>query len=287
MIDKHKSILSLHASVLLFSGTALFSKLIPLPAWDITCFRAFVAALALFSFLILAKQRIRLHRIQDYFIAILLGLLVGFHWVTYFQGMQLSTVAIGIIAFFSYPVITILLEPLFSKQLPKFTDLFAGLIVFFGIYLMMPEFSIDNHTTQGILISILSALLFTLRNILHKHKFSQYSGQHAMLYQTIVASAVLVIGLETSPTELTMDSILLLLLVGTVFTALPHAMFAGVFRHLKVKTVSLISCMQPLYATILAILLLQEIPDWKTVLGGILVVTTAIIETRLATKQSN
>ena len=41
-------------------------------------------------------------------------------------------------------------------------------------------------TTLGIISGVGSALLFTLRNILYKHKLSQYSGPQTMFYQTLV-----------------------------------------------------------------------------------------------------
>ena len=119
MNTKQQSLLYLHSAVLLFGGTALFSKLISLPALDITVYRTAVAAIVLFIVLSLQKQKITLSSVKDYGIAILLGAVVGIHWVTYFAGMQMAGVTIGIIAFFTYPVITVFLEPLLSRFISK------------------------------------------------------------------------------------------------------------------------------------------------------------------------
>ena len=192
MNTQQQSLLYLHSAVLLFGGTALFSKLIGLPALDITVYRTAVAAIVLFIVLSLQKQKIRLASAKDYKIALLLGIVVGIHWVTYFAGMQMAGVTIGIIAFFTYPVITVFLEPLLTRFLsrnklghglsskPKRKDILIAFIVMIGIFLLIPEISLGNQVTLGIATGVLSAFFFALRNILHKNYFSHYSGPHTM-----------------------------------------------------------------------------------------------------------
>jgi drug/metabolite transporter (DMT)-like permease len=53
-----------------------------------------------------------LERGRDWLLMLLCGLLMCVHWVTYFHAMQVSTVAIGMIALYTYPVMSVLLEPL-------------------------------------------------------------------------------------------------------------------------------------------------------------------------------
>ncbi|GAA5215590.1 DMT family transporter [Corallincola platygyrae] len=284
MTDSGRSLLYLHGSVLLFGGTALFSKLIQLPALEITVYRCAIAAIFLASMLALTGKKIRLSNAKDYVIALILGVIVGFHWVTYFQAMQLAGVAIGIIALFSFPVMTVVLEPLFNKHLPKGADLLAAVIVMGGIVLMIPSASLGNDVTLGILTGLFSALLYTLRNIFHKRLFSRYSGPQAMCYQTIVAAVVLSVFIEIPPLQVDSHNWMLLALLGIVFTAVPHAMVAESLRKIPAKTVGLVSCLQPLYGTLAAIWILQEYPSLTTIIGGSLVIAAAIWETWQAQK---
>jgi len=287
MNTKQQSLLYLHSAVLLFGGTALFSKLISLPALDITVYRTAVAAIALFIVLSLQKQNIRLVSTKDYGVALLLGIVVGIHWVTYFAGMQMAGVTIGIIAFFTYPVITVFLEPLLArfisknkvKSKPKRKDILIAFIVMLGIFLLIPEISLGNQVTLGIATGVLSALFFALRNILHKNYFSHYSGPHTMLYQTLVAFLMLCLFVEVPPMDVTNNDWLLILLVGVIFTAMPHALFASSLRHLSATTAGLIACLQPLYGSVLAFLLLSERVDMWTIIGGLLVISAALFET--------
>ena len=283
MKAQQQSLLFLHAAVLLFGGTALFSNLIGLPALDITVYRTGVAAIVLFTLLILQKKKITLASAKDYAVAVLLGMVVGIHWVTYFAGMQMAGVTIGIIAFFTYPIITVFLEPLLNrsnlKRKPQVKDIVIACIVLIGIFLLIPDISLGNQVTLGIMTGVISAFFFALRNILHKNYFSHYSGPHTMLYQTLVAFLMLGLFVEVPPMEVTNNDWMLIVLAGVVFTAMPHALFASSLQHLSATTAGLISCLQPLYGSILAFLLLNERVNMFTVIGGLLVISAAFFET--------
>ncbi|PKG74572.1 EamA family transporter [Shewanella sp. GutCb] len=282
--DKKTGLLELHLAVLLFGGTALFSKLIPLSALDITVLRCVVAAAVLALIVKLSKQKIALEAAKDYLVAIGLGIIVSLHWVTYFASMQLSSVAIGMIAFFTYPVMTVLIEPLVTKSKLKLADVISGILVLTGVALLIPEASLGNDVTLGIAIGVLSAALFTARNLLHKRYFSQYSGQQAMFYQTMVAVLFLAPWFTTEVSSIELNVWWLIVLLGVVFTAAPHALFTSALRLLSAKTVGLVSCLQPFYGAVLALLLLGEDLELKTVIGGTLVVATAVFETQQSHK---
>jgi len=283
MKAQQQSLWFLHCSVLLFGGTALFSKLIGLPALDITVYRTGVAAIVLFILLTLQKKQITLACSKDYGIAVLLGVVVGIHWVTYFAGMQMAGITVGIIAFFTYPVITVFLEPLLSREKinrkPQAKDVVIAFVVLIGIFLLIPEINLGNQVTLGIATGVISAFFFALRNILHKNYFSHYSGPHAMLYQTLVAFVMLGLFVEVPLAQVTNRDWSLILLVGVFFTAMPHALLASALRHLSATTAGLISCLQPFYGSVLAFLLLSERVNMLTVIGGLLVISAALFET--------
>ena len=285
--NKQSGLLELHLAVLLFGGTALFSKLIPLSALNITLLRCVVAAFVLACIVKVSKKNLSLNSTRDYFIALGLGIVVSLHWVTYFASMQLSSVAIGMIAFFTYPVMTVLIEPIFTGNRIQRGDIVSGLAVLLGVILLIPEANLGNDITMGIALGILSAAFFTARNLLHKRYFSAYSGPHAMFYQTGVAVFFLAPWQTIEFSQVEQNTWWLILLLGVIFTAAPHALFTAALRHLSAKTVSLVSCLQPFYGAVLALLFLGEQLDIKTTIGGLLVVATAIFETQRHRKTSS
>lgn len=279
-----KSLWSLHVTVILLGATALFSKILPLSAVDITFGRALVACIILFGIVKLFRKSIRLDSKKDYCVALFLGLLMAAHWVSYFAAMQYSSVSVGMIALFTFPVMTVLLEPFFEGIRLVWQDLVSALVVLFGIYLIVPEISLENEATQGVLIGILSAVLYAVRNLVHRKHFSHYSGAHAMAYQTLVIFISLSFFSSDELFTASKETYIGLVILGIFLTAVPHALIAASLRHLRAKTFALIACMQPLYGVGLAMLVLDEQPRWQTLVGGLLVISAAIYETINAQK---
>lgn len=284
MEDVQKSLWSLHLAVVLLGVTALFSRIIPLSALDITFGRSVVACGCLFLLLKLTGKSFKLHSYKDLGIGVLLGVIMALHWVTYFAAMQYSSIAVGMIALFTFPVITVFLEPFFEKVRLVWQDVVSAMVVLLGIALIVPDSSLNNDVTLGIIVGVCSALLYSLRNLIHRRYFSHYSGAHAMTLQTLVI--VLCLGLFTSEQlyQISLETLFYLVVLGSICTAIPHALIATSLKHLRAKTFSLIACAQPLYGVVFAFVLLQETPSIQTLIGGLLVISAAVYETINAQK---
>ena len=285
MKSHHEGLLSVHAAVLIFGLTALFSKLINLTAIEITLLRSVFAIVAIGVYIKYLNESLKLNNKRDYLIALLLGFFLATHWVTYFHAMQVSSIAIGVISLYTYPVITVFLEPFFHGERPHIKDIISALVILFGIYLLVPEFSIDNQTTNGVFWGVLSAFMFAMRNIIHGRYFKTYPARHALFYQTLAVIVLLAPFSAQIIPEVSQTQWLQLALLGVLFTALPHTLFANSLLHLKAKTVSLIGCIQVVYGTLFAALFLAEIPNWTTIAGGFIVISAAAFETVTSGKQ--
>lgn len=285
MTNHREGLLSVHSAVLIFGLTALFSKLISLSAIEITLLRSVFAVLAIAIYIKYLKESLLLNNTRDYLIAMLLGVFLATHWITYFHAMQVSSIAIGIIALYTYPVITVFIEPLFHGERPHIKDIISAIVVLFGIYLLVPEFSINNQTAIGVFWGVLSAFLFSIRNILHGRYFKTYPARHALFYQTLTVILLLLPFSGEIIPDVTQTQWLQLLLLGIFFTALPHTLFANSLLHLKAKTASLVGCMQVVYGTLFAAIFLTEMPDLNTIVGGLIVISAAVYETISSGKQ--
>jgi len=179
----------------------------------------------------------------------------------------------------------VFIEPFFHGNKPKLKDLLSAAVVMLGIYLLIPDADFGNDVTLGVLTGIVSAFFFAFRNIIHKRYFSQYSGPQTMFYQTIVASLLLCAFIEVPVMQVSHYDLGLLVVAGVIFTATPHSLFAASLQYLSAATAGLISCLQPLYGTFLAFLLLHEQPSLLTLVGGALVISAAFYETWSVTRK--
>ena len=274
-----KSLWSVHLAVALLGATALFSKIIPLSATDITFARSLIAMIFLVVLVKATGGRLRLNSWKDYRMAVALGVLMAVHWVSYFAAMQYSSISVGMIAMFTFPMMVVLLEPIFEGVKLVWQDMLSGVTVFAGILMLIPEISLENDVTLGVVIGVFSALLYALRNLLHRKHFTHYSGATAMAYQTLIIMLCLFFFVSEEVASASTETYVYLFILGTFCTAMPHSMVASSLRHLRAKTFALIACAQPLYGVGLAVLIIGEEPSWQTIVGGILVISAAVYET--------
>ncbi len=267
--------LELHVAVVILSGTALFAKLIHLPPKDIIAFRCLVAALTLYLFCRLTGTSLTVARRSDLGWLALLGLIVAVYWVSFFTAVQMSGVAVGLTAFYSFTIMTVLMEPLFFRERMDSRDLAAALIVIFGIYLAVPGGFSGGQVAAGAAFGIGSAFLYSLRNILYRKHLSRYPSSAMMFYQVSVAGLVLFPFVTPGIDLLTENRLVCLILLGVVFTAVAHTLFVGSLRTISASTAGLITSLEPIYGMILAALLLSEIPGVRTVTGAVIVVAVA------------
>ncbi|MBF5058153.1 hypothetical protein Y5W_03447 [Alcanivorax sp. 521-1] len=276
----------LHLAAFMLAGTALFAKLVPLPALDITGLRGGIAALALLVVMVLGRARLRLPSARHYLAMLIGGLLFAVHWMTYFHAMQVSSVAVGVVALLTFPVITAVIEPpLLHRHAPRGYALLAGLAVLAGVTLIGLEGGLAGNVPLGLAVGIFSAVLYSLRNLLQKRFLDGVSGPQVMLYQGALTALVFAPFLSTSPLQLAPATWGLLLLLGTVFTAVPHTLITHGLRRLSATTVSFTLALQVPYATLLAALVLSETPGPLALAGGALVVAASLFVTARQRRQ--
>lgn len=272
---------SLYLSIFLLALTGLFAKLIPLDAISIIQIRGVVAATGLALFGLLQKRNFRLAGIRTYVGVYTLGLLLGLHWVTFFHAMQISSVAVGMLAMFSFPMITILLEPIFTRQSIKAGDIVAGVIMLAGLAVMVgPDLTnLQGPVTQGVFWGVCSAVLFALRNLFQKYHFNKVASDSLMFHQVVAVGLMLIMFVDYPEVRvLAVADFLKLVLLGIFSTAIAHTLLVFSLKQLPAKSVALISCLQPVIAALLAWYVVKEIPGLSVLIGGGLVLSVAAYE---------
>ena len=150
--------------------------------------RAIFAGIFIYIFCRIKKINLKIATKKDGYSFAISGFFMAAHWVTYFYALKLSNVAIGMLSMFTFPVITALLEPFFTKEKLNLTHVFLAFLVLIGVYMLVPEFSIENDQLKGILFGIFSALCYSLRNLTLKKHVKDYNGSMLMLNQMIIVS---------------------------------------------------------------------------------------------------
>ncbi|WP_142850774.1 DMT family transporter [Telmatospirillum sp. J64-1] len=284
MLDHHKGLAAVYASILLMATNGIFAKGLDLPALDITLYRSWVAALALLILAPLLRVSLRLHGLRDFWIMWGLGTLLVVHWATFFLAMQVSTVAIGMTALFTFPLFTVFIEGLVNRRPIALQDIVLSFCVLVGIYIISPLHLGTSDALAGVGWGVLSAIIFSIRNVAQRHLLSHQAPISIIFYQAGLGTLVLLPFLSVSPGEISLEETGWIVLLGILFTAIPHSLLALALRHLKAKTVAFLSCTQPVLGAAMAAALLNEWPSWNVMLGAAFILGAAAYETMHAGK---
>ena len=273
-----KHILQLNLAVIIISTSGTLGRYIELSPFLIIFLRSFIAIWALLIFCKIKGLKLNFSNKKDLLKVLFAGILMCAHWLTYFQSLKLSSVAIGMLSIYTYPVITTFLEPLIRKTGFNKMHLFLGILVLFGVYFLVPEFSLDNQQTIAVCFGVGSAFLYSLRNILMKQQASKYNGSVLMLYQMFVVSTLLIPVLFFFDLSVIPSQLAPVLVLGLLTTSVGHTLLVSSFKYFSATTASIISSAQPIYGILLGYFILNEVPAVNTIIGGLLIATAVFTE---------
>jgi len=279
MQERTKGLLAIHISVLLFGVAGIFGQVLAIHPIAIVMGRVFFATIFLFIMLLYLKLKIALYKKTDYIIFAFLGILLAFHWVAFFQAIQLSTVAIGLLTFATFPIFTVFIEPLFFKEKLRFFNVGLAFVSFIGVLILLPNLDLQNHQTQAVIWGISSGFSFSILSVFNRKYVKRYSPYVIAFYQDFWAMITLLpFVLILQPTINTHD-IFMLLFLGIVFTALAHTLFINSLSTISAQKASIIASLEPVYGIVFAIFLINEIPTTKVIIGAVLILGAAFIAT--------
>jgi drug/metabolite transporter (DMT)-like permease len=204
------------------------------------------------------------------------GAVLGTHWWAFFEAIQVSTVAVALLAYSTAPGFVALLDPLLSRKAPSGGALLAALLVLAGVALLVPRWSLGEATALGAAWGVVAGLLFAILMLLNRRLVPVYGPVRLSFYLNLGASAVLVPLLPGAWVPLSARDWALLALLAVGFTVGAHTLFIGSLQRLKVQTAAIISALEPVYGILGAVILLGEVPGLRTLAGGALILGTVL-----------
>ena len=278
-----KGILSVLVALPFVSFTGLFGKFMSHSPLIIVQGRSIFAFGALLLVLLILRKKIIFSNFREWFRLALCGIILGLHWIAFFKSIQVSTVAIGLLTFASYPLFTTFLEPIFFQEKLSKRNLSGVFIVICGLTLMATSPSENSDGTfsesimEGVLWGLFGGLGFSLLTLLNRDHVRHHSPLLLTCWQNGFAAMVLLPWSLVESWVLTTADWALLLVLGVVCTVGGHALLINGLRNVRAQTASmLIAGLEPVCAIVFALFLLGEVPSLQTLLGGILIVSTTV-----------
>ena len=269
MTDSRKAFLQIHFCVLLWGFTAILGKLITLPALPLVWWRMALVVLALACVpRVWRGVRALPPRLLLAYAGI--GVLVALHWLTFYGSIKLANASVGATCMALATVFTALLEPKLAGRAFSRRELLLGIAVLPGVALVVGGVPVDMRL--GIAVGALSALFVALFGSLNKRLVERADPMTmtalelgaGTLALTALAPVIALLFPAFAGDLLALPGprdALMLLALALACTLLPFVLSLVALRHMSAFGAQLAVNMEPVYAIILAIVLLGEQHD--------------------------
>jgi len=191
-----------------------------------------------------------------------IGVVVALHWLTFYGAIKLSNASVAASCMAVGPLFLAVIEPWIVRRPFDARELVVGLIALPGVALVVG--GTPSGMQIGLLVGIVSALLVAIFGALNKRYVEQASPLLVTGVELAAGTAfltVVALALQgNTPWSEVPDSrdawLLAALALGC--TLLPFALALRALRHTSAFTTQLVVSLEPVYAIVLAILLLGE-----------------------------
>jgi len=254
-----KNLLILHLTVLVWGFTGVLGKVISIDAVPLVWYRVLIATVTLFAWFLATKKNIAVTKKQFYqFFAT--GALVAIHWIFFFHAIKVSTVSVTLVCLSSFTLFTAILEPLIKKLPLQPGDIFVGLLIILGIYLI---FKFESQYTLGIIFGLLAAVASSLFSIINSTLVQKSEPAIIGFYELVGALFWITLyrlyngSLINTHFNLSTKDWVYVAILGTVCTSVAYVAGVSVMRTLSAFRVALITNLEPVYGVLLAFVFFQ------------------------------
>jgi drug/metabolite transporter (DMT)-like permease len=253
--------LQIHFCVVLWGFTAILGKLISLQALPLVWWRMMLVTGAL---LLVKRFWTGLARTPARLFAVFagIGIIVSLHWVAFYGSIKLSNASVAATCMGFGPVLTSFVEPLVTGARFKPRDLLLGVAVVPGVALVVG--GTPAGMRLGIAVGVVSTLLMAVFTSLNKRYIEHGEalsvtglemGSGALFLTALAVFLPPMEGMFQLPSR---HDALLLTALALGCTLVPFSLALVAQRHLTAFATTLALNMEPVYAILLAIVLLGE-----------------------------
>ncbi|MEO6487868.1 MAG: DMT family transporter [Thermoanaerobaculia bacterium] len=251
----------IHICVVLWGFTAVFGKLISLPALPLVWWRMFLVSLilALVPRVWRAVRAMPLRLVGAY---AGVGALIALHWLTFYGSIKLSNASVGATCMALAPVFLAFIEPLIVKRRFDIRELALGAAMIPGVILVVGGVPVGMRV--GIAVGALSALLVAIFGTLNKLLVDRADPFAVTAIELTAGAALLTIitvlmpGSDSAFVIPGARDALYLLVLAIGCTIVPFTLALVALRKLTAFAAQLAVNLEPVYAIVLAMLLLGE-----------------------------
>jgi Predicted permeases len=269
-----KSYIKYITSLLLFGSNGIVASYILLSSVEIVFTRTLIGSLFLILIFIYSKQKAQFWRNKTHFIYLVIsGIAMGASWMFLYEAYAQIGVSIATLAYYSGPVIVMVLSPVLFAEKMTGSKLFGFFAVLFGMFCVNYQALSQGATIWGLICGIMSAILYAFMVIFNKKAIS-ITGLENSMCQLVMGflTVAIFLGLHQGfSIPIKPENLLPILLLGIVNTGIGCYFYFSSIGNLPIQTVSILGYLEPLSALLFSALFIGETLSFVQIVGAIFI----------------
>jgi drug/metabolite transporter (DMT)-like permease len=258
--SKFKNYLLLHLIVFIWGFTAILGALITIDAIPLVWYRMLLAVLFIAIYFLWKKKSFKVDRagLLKFFFT---GVVIALHWVFFFKAIKVSNVSVALVTMSTGAFFTALIEPVFFKRKINSLEMFLGLLVIAGLYII---FNFESQYKVGIIYALIASFLGALFAVLNGLFIKKYTADTISFYQLFFGVVFITIYLlftnsfSVSFFQIPASDWMYLIVLSSICTAYAFIASVQVMKYLSPYTVMLTINLEPIYAIVLALFIFGD-----------------------------
>ncbi|CCC82415.1 DMT family transporter [Thermoproteus tenax] len=276
MNKKAEGILEMVVTTAIWGSVSILSIYSGLPSPVFVFFRVFFTALSL----LLLLRNVKVQLLRDRLIAAS-GVFLALNWIFLFYSVAMLPVSIAVMIYYTGPVFSMFVMHFIGEKLSR-VKLLSAAISFAGLSVIINPFvtmgSEGAGASLGLILAILSGVSYGLLIVFNKLSVGRLANPlELVLCQTLISTAITFPFLLILHFELNAYSIAIVLVSALVNTLLALFLWYDALRKISVHTASILSYLDPVFATLFAYIFLGQVPAKTTMLGGALIIIGGVM----------
>ena len=258
--SKFKNYLLLHLIVFIWGFTAILGALITIDAIPLVWYRMLLAVLFIAIYFLWKKKSFKVDRagLLKFFFT---GVVIALHWVFFFKAIKVSNVSVALVTMSTGAFFTALIEPVFFKRKINALEMFLGLLVIAGLYII---FNFESQYKLGIIYALIASFLGALFAVLNGLFIKRYTADTISFYQLFFGVVFITFYLlftnsfSVSFFQIPTSDWMYLIVLSSICTAYAFIASVQVMKYLSPYTVMLTINLEPIYAIVLALFIFGD-----------------------------
>ncbi len=264
MMPEFKDYLHLHFLVLIWGFTAILGLLITIPPVEVVFYRTLIASGGLGILMYINKLSFNIGK-NEIVKLLLTGSIIAGHWILFFTSARISTASVCLAGMATTSFWTSFLEPLLLKKRIKWYEVFLGILVIAGLYII---FHFEFNHALGLFLALISALLAALFTVINVG-FAKVHHHHTVTFYEMTGACISIVVFfpfyklflaENSLLHLKLSNmdLLYISILAVVCTVYAYSASIELMKKISAFSVNLTINLEPVYGIILAVLIFGE-----------------------------